>query len=219
MFKYILLVLLINLHIFANHHEYELDPNLKNLAIQLLQESNIDSLELVKMPETFPSFAAILTKFSPSGFEHQMILNEKLLKALTEDEQCFVILHEIGHLKDNPAIGLMTTFAPPVISILGGLSYFLASGKTIKNSCVSIGIAAALYGTTKLIGSHCARASELRADLYAYRQQKNLKVACSALSKRDTVCKTLYPTSGFKRLFEDHPSVEERIAYLQNVEL
>lgn len=193
------------------------------MAKDLLNQEGFSSIEVYDSGPDFHSFAAISFMFTLKGRSLFMIINEQMFRMLDEEEQKIVILHEIGHLKSNPYLGFWYMILPSILSAFA-TCFALKSLHTGQwaDAPGKVGIAlGAGYVVDKLSEIVCARLSrceELAADAFAFSRHKNVKAFSSLLEKRKKLFETQYPSSCWGRLFEDHPSAQERIAQIKRLD-
>lgn len=172
----------------------------------------------------FRSFAGLSFGLSGSGIKLCLRINQEKFNELSLQEQQRVILHEIGHIKRGVYRGPLCAFGPYIMAVaIAGTMIFGSSSRHRPISLGRIGMAGAAGYFAKLV-SHIAfaawaRHEEFAADEYAFNADGNEEVMRSLLEKR----KDLFETedhdhsSWWSRLFDNHPSSEERIAHIQQL--
>lgn len=204
----------------ANH----IDPSLEQFIHALLKQEGIDqAIEIYDAGSNFHSLAAISIGFSTNDASRlSMIINQEKFNLLTLEEQQFVILHEIGHIKRNPYKGLICAFAPMIISAIAttvtlAICFPRSWNDALRTGAIACGAAYLSNLMSKIYFARLSRQEEFAADAYAYAIQHNTQAMCSVLEKRKKMFEKHYPTSWWGKLFEDHPSSQERIAHIKAI--
>lgn len=210
--------------LYAEKNLHEVDATFKQMIQELLKQQDIDTaIEIYDAGPNFHSLAAISLGFSTKdGNGLSMIINQEKFKTLMLEEQQFVILHEIGHIKRNPFKRFIHAFAPMIISTIATSAilaiYFPRSwSDVLRTGAIACGTAYLSNLMSKIYFARLSRQEEFAADAYAYAIQHNTQAMCSVLEKRKKMFEEHYPTSWWGKLFEDHPSSQERIAHIKAI--
>lgn len=217
-FFFIFLILAQSILLFgAEPIQKKVEPHLEQIVSELLEQECVDGqLEIYDAGLDFHSYAALSFNFSGSGMELCMLINQVEFSKLTLQEQQSVILHEIGHIKRGPYRGLLCAFGPYLTGIIGASVILLRSPSDSKLMKLAIAIGAG--SIAKLISqiafASWARHEEFAADAYAFNVHRDINVMRSLFEKRKATFDK-YDYSVWSRLFEDHPSSQERINHIQ----
>ena len=168
----------------------EINPDIKQMIHALLKQEGIDeAIEIYDAGSNFHSLAAISLSFSTNGASGLfMIINQEKFKTLTLEEQKFVILHEIGHIKRNPYKGLIHAFSPMIISVIATTATLIICLPRSWNDALKTGVIACGAGylsnlISRIYFARLSREEEFAADAYAYTIQHDAQAMCSVLEK------------------------------------
>ena len=146
-----------------------------------------------------------------------LLIQRKKFEKFTDEEQLFILYHELSHIKRNHACSRYTwNFISYAAAVACGYGAYKLSRH--HQDPLSLKLASTAAGTyagwlvCNLISCKKARERELQADKDALEWQQNKDAALSALKK--TIHLTMPKKSFLRRLFEHHPSIEERIRNL-----
>jgi Zn-dependent protease with chaperone function len=198
----------------------KVDPQIEQTVRELLKQEGIDPDLEIYAKET-RSFAGLSYALDRTGPKLSLVINQAKFNTLSLPEQRKVILHEIGHIKRGAYRGILCAFGPYITALtIAGIVILKRSFSISNHPEITIGMALVAGYVAKLI-THLAfaawaRHEEFAADTYAFNADHNVEVMRSLLEKR----KKLFETknmSWWSRLFEYHPSSEERIAHIQKL--
>lgn len=195
----------------------ELQTRILDLADKLEIKQQLCSFFIT--PERLNSPASVWQSLSQAWLNDSayLLIQRKKFAKFTDEEQLFILYHELSHIKRNHTRSkYLWRFLKYTATFLGGYSAYKLSSQ--QKNHLSLKLASAATGAytawfiTCLISYKKARDQELQADQDALEWQKNKEAAISTLKK--TIHFSPRSQHFLGRLFEYHPSIEERIRNL-----
>lgn len=217
-----------------NYSQIGIDPHKINVVYQTI--SNIAQAERMPIPEVWYYISDEPNAFAtgPSKSSSLVAVSSGLLEKMTEDELRGVVAHEMAHIVNGDMVtmtllqGIMNTFVFFLARIAawfgsddedgGGYNFFLAL------------ILEILFGILgSIVVNQFSQHREFRADAGSARLLGEKNPMIKALQKLQVITRGLDTKSdqlatmkifghgwGLMRLFATHPSLEKRIAELEN---
>ncbi len=162
-----------------------------------------------------------------NGIQRALKINSYYINRniLTAQELKSLLCHELGHLNDKKLALKTAIFVSGFIVGSSALVVLLINSlfkqrwkSLLQNGCIGAGLLTLYY----LLMARLARNGEYFADEYSTRLTKDKKSIISLLEKRKQIYKKECNQTILQKLFawfDDHPTEEERIAYIESLSL
>jgi len=190
--------------------KYVENPEIVEIVNELSKKLNTKPFKEIKIVEN-----DVIANAMVSGFlNEKLTITTKLIKILSKEELKSIIAHEISHKKKRHIkIGFIGWFIIGIV-VFSGLSYtFKFFGKLFGDSSfIWTGLLLFAYLLDTILDRKLSKNLEKEADVIASKIT-NPKVYIKALTKLHYA--NCMPESGVFSLFSTHPSLKDRIKYIQ----
>jgi len=210
----------------------ELTPETQQAIREILREIGLEDADTVRLAECVESLQKVFPKSGGAsltsllgGSRRILLMSEEAFNQLSEEEKRFLIGHEAMHIKHRHVLKAVVVGALVTICALSSATLVVRNyGR--KKAYLQAGVAGVVgylgaMVATLLVRSAVSRANERKADCQAAR---GLDAAAGGVAlmkrlKEDPIM--LEASENYKkfwwRLLMDHPTLDERIAYLQKI--